>query len=221
VATQHLQARGNATGAPLQTLTPVEERAAFLCAEDRLTDAEIASEVGISLATLYRWKNRPSFRARFDAYVEELTALVMVRGLADRRRRIAAVVQRFRDIDTVFQERARWFKEHEPAVPGGKTGLLVRRVKLDAAGGEHPEYEIDVAAVKEQRALLEHIAREKGEWVEKRTTLNANIDLGDDDVPPDLLERLRDALTGRSARPALPVVEGEAKEVTVEGNDGG
>ena len=55
-------------------------------------------------------------------------------------------------------------------VPGGRAGLLVRRVKSIGAGEnarEVVEYEVDTALLKELRELERQAAQEAGQWATK------------------------------------------------------
>jgi hypothetical protein len=96
----------------------------------------------------------------------------------------------------------------EPAqVPGGKSGLLVRQLK---AVGKHTveEYSFDAALARERRALLQHMAQELGEWVEKRQMVNditpeeaavmttEQLEARARGVPPDVVRAMRPAGEG-------------------------
>jgi hypothetical protein len=71
------------------SLSPRQERAASLVADDTLSDEQIAAETGITKRTLERWKQKPAFAAR----IEEIRRAVK-RTLADKG--IAALVERHR-----------------------------------------------------------------------------------------------------------------------------
>ena len=121
--------------------------AAELVAEDELTDAEIAERVGIGPRTLYRWKRDPVFVAEVEKRVEEFGRVVRSRGIARLERRIKALNDRWERMNRIIEERA-----EDPAmanVPGGKTGLLVRRVKGVGRGDGFlliESYEVDSRA---------------------------------------------------------------------------
>jgi hypothetical protein len=53
---------------PPGRLTPTEQRAALLVTErsHRRTFYQIAEEIGIDVATLWRWRQRPDFAARVE-----------------------------------------------------------------------------------------------------------------------------------------------------------
>ncbi len=139
------------------------EQAAQLLAEDRFPDRKIAELCGISEQSLNKWKQRPEFAAR----VQELIAIYAERalkfGLARRERRITVLSDMHDRILLVIEERAA-----DPVlaqVPGGKSGLVVRRLRGLSMLRE--EFEIDTGSVRELRGLEEQIARELGQWKEK------------------------------------------------------
>lgn len=104
------------------------ERAAWLVAEDELTDAAIAEELKISKATLERWKSHPDFQDRVQENLGQVRDRIRQQGIAVVENRVKALHSRWELLDQVRRERAA-----DPSmrdVPGGKTGLLVRRGKL-------------------------------------------------------------------------------------------
>ena len=142
--------------------------AAELVAEDDLTDAVIAERVGIGPRTLYRWKLEPVFVAEVEKRVEDFGRVVRSRGIARLERRIKALNDRWERMNRIIEERA-----DDPAmanVPGGNTGLLVRRVKGVGQGDRFriiESYEVDCRLL---RALCDHerqAAQELGQWGEK------------------------------------------------------
>jgi hypothetical protein len=74
--------------------TGTSERAAFLLAEDLLTDAAIAESVRISTATLYRWKADPEFAARIDQLADEIQKRVRREGFGRLDRRLKRYTER-------------------------------------------------------------------------------------------------------------------------------
>jgi hypothetical protein len=140
------------------------EQAAFLVAEDRHSDSKIAEICGISERALGKWKNRPEFAER----VEELTAIfadrVLKFGLARRERRLTVLTDIHERILTVIDERS---NDPELAtIPGGRTGLLVKRQKGVRVGEGLQlvqQYEVDVPLLRELRDIEEQIACELGQ----------------------------------------------------------
>ena len=148
--------------------TRARERAALLTAEDALTDVEIAAEVGISERTLNRWRKRPEFVARVEEHIEAFRAVIARKAIAQRGRRVAALQDRWRRMQRVIEERAA-----DPGmadVPGGRTGLIVRRVKGIGRGEDFErveEYAVDDGLLREMREHERQAAQELGQWLER------------------------------------------------------
>lgn len=140
--------------------------AAQLLAEDRLTDDEIAEQVGVSRRQLARWKEWPEFAARIDSLVEEWREKVRKRGIADKSRRIAALDDRWKRMQQVIAERAA--DPDMQDVPGGKTGLLVKQYKSVGRGDDSrtvEEYAVDTGLLREMREAEAQVSKELGQWI--------------------------------------------------------
>lgn len=152
------------------------ERAAFLSAEDVLSDVDIAKEVGVQRSTLQRWKAEPAFIARVEEHRAALAAATVAQGIADRRNRVDALNDRWHRLRTIIDARAA--DATYAAVPGGDTGLLVHRIKVAGIGPAMQlvdEYEVDTDLLRELRAHEEQAARELGQWTERQQTLSAVV----------------------------------------------
>jgi len=142
--------------------------AAELVAEDEFTDSKIAAKVGIGPRTLYRWKRSPEFAAEVQRQVEAFGRIIRSRGIARLEMRIRALNDRWERMNRIIDERAA-----DPAMadlPGGKTGLLVRRVKRVGRGDDARVVEWFEVDCKLLRLLLHHekqAAQELGQWGEK------------------------------------------------------
>lgn len=164
-------------------LTPKQDQAARLVAEDRRPDREIAAQCGVAERTLERWKKLPAFMARVAEHREAWRDEELQKGIADRVERIRGYEDRRARLYRVMQARA----EQHADVPGGDTGLLIRQVKLvkvyDAEAGDEPgtdvlysakksveveEYAIDTGLLKELRDLERQAAQDLGQWTEKK-----------------------------------------------------
>lgn len=152
-------------GAPPFQWNERRERAAFLLAEDELTDAEIAEAVGVCRDTLTSWKRRDEFRARMSEHVKTLETAIVHIGITRKRNRIARLQRMVDRLEALIEARA---QDDEYDAPGGETGLVTTRPVVSAKG-DRVEYEhkFDAALVREHRATLEMVAKELGQLSEK------------------------------------------------------
>jgi hypothetical protein len=162
---------------PFRWTTKSEEAAALLAA-DRLTNDQIAEQLGLHRATLARWKQHPEFMARIDELVEAFKKTVRRRGIAQLERRVDALNDRWQRMQQVIEERAADPTMGE--VPGGKTGLVVRQLKGIGKGDDFKVvemYAVDAGLLAEMRNTEKQAAQEMGQWTEKTQFL------GDEDHP--------------------------------------
>ncbi len=162
------------------TWTGTKQRAAALLAEDGLTDARIAARLKVTDRTLRLWKAHPEFAARVKQIVADLGERSLRFAVARRHRRVRAMNDRWRKMKQVLRERAA--APEMENVPGGKTGLLVRKVKSIGGGDsarEVEEYEVDTGLLKEIRDLEKQVAQEVGQWEagkgDDRPNVNLNV----------------------------------------------
>ena len=116
--------------------TARREEAAALLAADELTDEEIAARAGVTRRQLTNWKRHPDFATRIQAIARRIGDLAAKHAIARRHRRVARLQDRWDRLDQVVQERAADPQMQD--VPGGKTGLLVRRIKVIGSGQRRP-----------------------------------------------------------------------------------
>lgn len=165
-------------------------KAAQLLAEDTMSKTRIAEECGCALVTLKKWRNEPAFQDRVREIVQALDEEVSQLRFAKRRERIRALDEMANDLLTIRNERGAAFAEAgtyvtDPvtgqtvfvpnpdiqAVPGGKTGRIIRQEKQIGAGRSAQsviEYAYDSSVDKAFRDTLVHIAKERGEWSDGR-----------------------------------------------------
>lgn len=137
-------------------------KAATLLAENRLTQKQIAAEVGCSPRAVANWLTVPVFKSHVSKLVEETRKILAQRYIAQQDQRIASYIQDFERTDQIIQERAEALKD----VPGGKSGLIARDFK--AVKDEVVEvYEFDAALVRERRAIRKDVAEELGQLTQK------------------------------------------------------
>jgi hypothetical protein len=140
----------------------------------------------------------PAFTERVNEIKTELAAVIRAEGIANKQNRLAAYQQRWNLLERVRQERG-----DDPTmaeVAGGRTGILVRDIKLvkhidetDPVAGQRTfqkEYEtfaVDTPMLKEWREIEKQMAMETGQWEEKTTVkgdllLRRYIGVDPDDV---------------------------------------
>jgi transcriptional regulator with XRE-family HTH domain len=151
--------------APAFQWTERRERAAFLLAEDELTDEQIAAECGVTRQTLATWKRRGEFRDRMSEHVKALESAIVHIGVTRKRNRIARLQRVVDRLEALIEARA---ADREYNAPGQDTGLVVSK-PIFSAKGDALEYEhkFDAALVREYRATLEQVAKELGQLSEK------------------------------------------------------
>jgi len=146
---------------PLFAWTTQRRQAAFLVAEDRLTDAQIAAEIGGSRRQLARWKAHPLFAEQVATIIADQHAALRETGITEKQVRVADLDDLRRRLWHILEARAT-----DPSMqdmPGGATGLLVRHTHM-VAGQVAQEYRLDVALLREMRALLKQASMELGQW---------------------------------------------------------
>lgn len=144
-------------------------RAAQLVADDRLTDEQIAAELGISSKTVQRWRAEPAFAAQVEAIVDATRQALIRRGIAERQNRVDALDDLWMRAQKVIAERAA--DPSMATVPGGKTGMVLRTYKTVGSGESAtvlPEYAWDKAIETAIVNLQVTASKELGQWVEKR-----------------------------------------------------
>jgi hypothetical protein len=148
--------------------TQARETAASLVADDILSDIEIASKAGVGKATLERWKKVPLFYARVldirEALRKTAAAGALQHGVANCRERMMCLNEQWNRLQRVVSERAK--APDMQNIPGGRTGLLVRRVRSIGGDETVDEYAVDTGLLHEIREYAKQAAQEMGQWVE-------------------------------------------------------
>jgi hypothetical protein len=195
--------------------------AAVLVAEDRLSNEAIAAKCGVVRRTLDVWKANSEFRQRVGELVEEFAEAAKRDGIARIETRVAALGDRWKRMHQVIEERAA-----DPTmadVPGGKTGLLCREVKLvkvlDLRGIEEAMedpaprftpvevYAVDTGTLAELRNHERQAAQELGQWTERKdiTSAGARLNLLElQEISDDELDNRLAEAEGRAAPQAVP-----------------
>ena len=147
--------------------TKQRELAADLIAEDRLSDREIAKEVGVTPPTLYFWRAKPEFAARLDKLVERYRidrekdrARIRNSGIAVIENRVARMQDIERRMMRLIEARATAYVN--PEIPGGDTGLVVEEIKGIGSGDKFEtvyEYKTDSALLRELREYNKQVSQ--------------------------------------------------------------
>lgn len=158
-------------------LSAKQLKAALLVGEDSMSVARIAEECGVSERIIHKWKLNPEFMDAVRQKVRELDEATSQFRFAKRRGRIAALEQMAEDHLTIMAERAAWFAENDPEVPGGRTGRIIKRIKVIGVGKNSTqvtEYEEDKGLDSNFRDTIKQIAQERGEWSDKKEVSGPN-----------------------------------------------
>lgn len=169
------------------TLTAKQLKAATLVAEDTLSNQRIAEECKVTRQTIDNWKKLPAFQNAVRQKTQELDDAVSQLRFAKRRERIRALNEQAEDYLTIVSERGSWFAQHEPDVPGGRTGRIVRTERVIGVGKAAQvtvEYELDKGLESQFDSVLVQLAKERGEWSDGKREL-----------------------TGPNGSPLLPIIE--------------
>lgn len=155
------------------TWSAARTKAAILLAEDRLSDEEIAAQVGVSRRGMAKWKCVPEFQARIQQHRDELDRAVSRYSIAKPRERIRVLDRQQTKLLDLQEARA---ADYAGRVPGGETGMMIPQVKIGGGGPDGPmvvtEWVRDDISP-EIRALQKQAAQELGQWSEKSTITHA------------------------------------------------
>lgn len=167
-------------------------KAAALVAAGEQNDEQIAADCGVHVVTLWRWRKQPEFAARVQELLDKAAAEADAKGITEKANRVRVLNDLHEKQLRVIAERA-----NDPAmqrIPGGKTGLLVRQVKLVKVyegSGEYTEamadldtppeklrsakqdvevaeYVVDTGLLGEIRQYSKQAAQEMGQWTERQ-----------------------------------------------------
>lgn len=143
-----------------------KEKAAELLAEGELAQKQIATECGVTPQTIWNWRQIPEFQDRVNERLEEIRVEVRRHGVAIVERRVSRIDDTWKRLQRVIAARA----IDMVGVPGGETGLLVRKRKMLGSGPmayEVEEYEVDTGLLAELREHEKQASQELGQWIQK------------------------------------------------------
>ena len=162
--------------ADAKPLTETQLKAVALVVADDLSDEDIAKAVGVGRSTLARWKKYESFKAACAKTIEESEKTILNVPIAQRRRRVDALQDRWRKMKRVIEARTVMATDDEGRViPGGDTGLLVKQYRGIGHGESFTmveEYAVDTGLLREMRELEKQAAQEVGQWIDKLAPVN-------------------------------------------------
>lgn len=158
--------------------TPEKEWVAELVAARDYNYSQIARKTGITRQTIAKWVADPDFDAKVKELTGERAEAIRSVGIALPEKRLEALHDRWTRLRQIMDERG-----EDPAmkaVPGGRTGLLVRRAKQIGSGENASveyEYELDAALLREMREHEVQAARELGQWEGDEERLRPLVDM--------------------------------------------
>jgi hypothetical protein len=174
-------------------LKPAQQKAAMLVAQGA-SNGQVAAEVGVSLRTIVNWKRDAGFQAAVDGALRPWLDQMRAREIADREKRLERL-----NADRLRLMHIRDARAQDPAVqaiPGGKTGLVIRcgRRKLDLLGQvieETEEYKVDYRMLERLESMEEQAARDLGQRDQKRVPITSLRDLSKEELQAIVAEGVR------------------------------
>jgi hypothetical protein len=157
--------------------TRAKANAAVLIAEDELTCQEIADRLQVDRKTIHNWKQRKEFSDQVAEHAKRFGNVLLRYAVAKRARRVRALDDRWLGLLSIIEERAAEAEAAKTAygkqvanAAGGRTGLIVRRVRGVGKGEDFQlieEFAVDVPLLKALLDLERQAAQECGQWREK------------------------------------------------------
>jgi DNA-binding XRE family transcriptional regulator len=151
------------------------EDAAFLSAEGKLSEEEIARSIGATRRTLHRWRHHPAFRARIEEHRTAYRKQLDMHDISVVENRLAILERMYTMLKQIEAERARIYgtEELRDRIPGGATGgVFIPRYQtiVDPITGKNqsvPIATVDVRIIDAKLAILKRVGQESGQWPKK------------------------------------------------------
>jgi hypothetical protein len=148
------------------------EQAAQLIADNQISNDQIAARIGVTPKTVTLWKREsPEFRARIAEHVATFRKNITTTGLVLKENRIALLKARAATIRGMMLARGKQkCMRNAPGETVMQKGIQVRTQKSIGSGHfaeKVEEFAVDTAALAEERAILQQIATEMGDWKTK------------------------------------------------------
>lgn len=148
--------------------------AAWLLADQQLTNQQIADKVGVTPARLSTWRQHPEFKAKIVENLREIEKEIMGIGIALKQNRLRRLNDHWNKCRDIVAQRAVAYGNDAAAmlVPGTDTGLIVPEVK-QGRGGPYTVWKHDSELEQTLLSLERQAAQEMGHWV-KRTDVTSD-----------------------------------------------
>jgi DNA-binding XRE family transcriptional regulator len=160
-------------------MTAHKLKAAQLVAAGKLTQEQIAAEVGVCRRTLVDWKKDKEFQAAVKVARDSWRPKARTCGISDVDWTIRHLKDRHKRLTAVMLARAQ--DEELRLAPGGKTGTICVTYKMQSLGegagsSKVAEYAVDVAMLQEMREIEIQIQTHLGTWKAK-VELSGEVDI--------------------------------------------
>ncbi len=143
----------------------IRKRVASLLAMEQLSESEIAEQFRLNRRTLTRWKKQPEFQELVQSFARAQRQQLESKGIAKLRGRIRVANKQWLDLTAFMERRGR--DPRMRSVPGGRSGLLVRRTKVLRSGdnfGLLVDYRLDEKLLRTLRGLERWVSEQLGQW---------------------------------------------------------
>lgn len=200
------QTRTISSGNPL---SEKQLKAAQLIVLKGMRRVAVCKRLKMSRSTIWEWEQQPEFRAEIARLLLEIERRMLHLKIAVRAHRVYSLNNRWLALQQIVRERGE--NSEYAKVPGGKTGLLVKRLKVIGKGEDAQlveEWEVDTGLLAELRACETQAAKELGQsnpdtivnvTANVDASTHAHYDLTKLDVSE--LESLRNTLSRATAEP--------------------
>lgn len=148
--------------------------AALMVARGEKTKQQIAAELSITVVTLGRWEAEPEFAAEVEAIRASFRQGLIDKGIADKANRLEYYENIMRRMFVIIE--ARSCEPDAELVRGERSGLIARDVRFSKTGEPIDIGRVDKALLSEIREYLKQAAIEVGDWQERQTVTNVNVE---------------------------------------------
>lgn len=154
-------------------LSGTQHLAAYLVAQDKLKNDDIAKECDVAKRTLQGWKLLPEFRKVVEAHRDAFYQGLLTNSIADGRLRLRVQNDRWQRMRRFVSHRAS-DEKYVGRIPGYETGWVCVKLKPQRDGPELEEYAFDTGLAAAMDAIEQHAATDLGQWKTK-IDVDANV----------------------------------------------